>query len=370
MRIILSLIKKEFLQIFRNRVLTIMVFTVPIVQLIILVLATNLEVANLSLGFIDKDNSTTSKSIGNTLTSSDYFILENVSKDYKQALIGFEKDDTDVIIEIPANFERDLVRGENPRVIVLINAINNMKAGVAASYISEIFMQVGSDIALDIRHQVERTSRFNVINSEWYNPLFNYKSFMIPGVLCVLITVIGMLLTTLNIVREKEVGTIEQINVTPISKIEFIIGKIMPFGIIGIIQLTFGLITAVFVFGLEIQGDLLLLYFIVTIYLAAILGLGFLISTISETESQAMFISLFFMFLFILLGGLFTPIESMPTWAQNISFLNPTAHMINAVRLIILKGSGFIDIQTNFLVISIYAILINVAVVIKYKKTN
>lgn len=370
MRIILSLIKKEFLQIFRNRVLTIMVFSVPIIQLVILVLATNLEISDLSLGFIDKDNSTTSHSISNTLTSSDYFILEETSKDYDQALMDFETDKSDVIIEIPANFERDLARGEKPRVIVSVNAINSMKAGVAASYISEIFMQISSEIAVDMQHQPQTTPRFNIIYSEWYNPLFNYESFMIPGVLCVLITVIGMLLTTLNIVREKEIGTIEQINVTPITKIEFILGKILPFGIIGVIQLTFGLITAYFVFGLEIQGDLWLLYSIVAIYLFAILGLGFLISTIAETESQAMFIALFFMFLFILLGGLFTPIESMPSWAQNISFFNPTAHMINAVRLIILKGSNFADIQTNFLMITISAILINIAVILKYKKTS
>jgi len=308
MRIILAIIQKEFLQVFRNKVLTKVIFVVPVLQLIVLVFAANFEVENLSLGFIDKDNSSISHEVKNQLQGSGYFILKDVPKNYTQALEGFENNKIDVLVEIPANFHQDIVRGLTPRIAVSVNAINSMKAGLASSYVGSVISQIGENLATKFTsYNRGSISKFDVTYSNWFNPKLDYKSFMLPGVLCLLITIIGILLTALNIVREKEVGTIEQLNVTPISKVQFVVGKLLPFGIISVVQLTMGLIVAAFVFGLKIQGSLLLIYGIVTVYMFAILGIGFLISTISETQSQAMFVTLFCMFLFILLSGLFTP---------------------------------------------------------------
>ncbi len=371
MRTILAIIQKEFLQVFRNKVLSKMIFLIPVVQLIVLVYAANFEVENLSLGFIDKDNSSISREVKNHLLGSGYFILKDVPKNYHKALEDFEDNKIDVILEIPANFHQDIVRGLTPRIAVSVNAINSMKAGLAAYYVGVVISQINKKMADEFASaNVAVQPSFNISYSNWFNPRLDYKSYMLPGVLCVLITVIGILLTALNIVREKEMGTIEQLNVTPIRKIQFVIGKLMPFGIISVIQLTLGLLVAAFVFGLKIQGSIMLIYAIVIVYMFAILGIGFLISTISETQSQAMFVTLFCMFLLILLSGLFTPIESMPLWAQKITIINPTAYLVDAIRMIILKGSNFSHISKHFLALSLFAILVNSAVVLSYRKVS
>ncbi len=371
MRTILAIIQKEFLQVFRNKILSRMIFIIPVVQLIVLVFAANFEVDNLSLGFIDKDNSSISREVKNHLFGSGYFILKDVPKNYHEALEDFEDNKIDVILEIPANFHQDIVRGLTPRIAISVNAINSMKAGLAASYVGAVISQINKKMANEFASaNVAVQPSFNVSYSNWFNPRLDYKSYMLPGVLCVLITVIGMLLTALNIVREKEMGTIEQLNVTPIRKIQFVIGKLMPFGIISVIQLTLGLLVAAFVFGLKIQGSIMLIYAIVIVYMFAILGIGFLISTISETQSQAMFVALFCMFLLILLSGLFTPIESMPVWAQKITLINPTAYLVDSIRMIILKGSSFSHIGQQFLALSLFAVAVNGLVVLSYRKVS
>lgn len=369
MRTVFAIIKKEFLQVFRDKLLTMIVFLAPIIQLIVLVYAANFEVKNISVGFIDKDNSSMSLEIKNTLISSGYFLLKPISKDYETALEEFEFDRLDAIIEIPNNFEPDVLNGNSPRLMVSINAINSMKAGVAASYIGQAIQSMAKK-QIDKLGVTSLLPNIEVTYSDWYNPLFNYKAFMLPGIMCVLITVIGIMLTALNLVKEKESGTIEQLNVTPISKIEFIAGKLIPFGIIGIIQLAAGLLVSIFLFGLEIQGAYWLIFLLGAVYLFSVLGIGFLISTISENQTQAMFVALFCMFIFTLLSGLFTPIESMPKWAQIVTGLNPTTYLIESIRLIILKGSGFSDVKHNLYALSMFAVVINTIVILRYRKTN
>ena len=369
MRIIFAIIKKEMLQVFRNRILTMIVLVAPIIQLAVLVFAANFEVKSVNVGIIDRDGSPLSAEIKNTLVSSGYFILKPVEKSHKAALKEFEYDKLDAIIEIPNNFEAQALRGETPIISVSINAINSMKAGVAASYIGQSMAIFGVRKAESMGF-VDPSPKFEVTYSQWYNPDLDYKSFMLPGILCVLITVIGILLTSLNIVREKEVGTIEQLNVTPITKIQFILGKLIPFGIIGFAQLVAGLFLSVFMFGLDIQGSIGLILLLGTAYLFAVLGIGFLISTISENQAQAMFVTLFSMFLLTLLSGLFTPIESMADWAQTITKFNPTTYIIESIRMVVLKGSGFAEVKNNLYIIIGFAVAINTLVVLRYRKIN
>lgn len=369
MRIIISIVKKEFLQVFRNKILSKIIFIAPIIQLVVLVFAANLEVENISLGVIDRDGSQTTTLLQQSFAATEYFELKPIIKNYTKSLDEFEKDNLDVIIEIPSNFEKDLTNGLSPRIAIYINSINSMKAGVASSYVGGVISEFAKKQALKAGGQ-EAVPMFDISTRDWYNPRLDYKSFMLAGILCVLITIIGLLLSTLNIVREKEVGTIEQLNVTPISKSQFIIGKLLPFGIIGIIQLTMGIIAAVIIFDFQIEGSIALVYFVVSIYLMGILGFGFLISTISDTQAQAMFTTIFCMFLLILLSGLFTPIDSMPSWAQNITHFNPTKYLIESVRMIMLKGSGFADVRNNIIILSAFAVFINALVIYKYRKRD
>jgi ABC-2 type transport system permease protein len=193
---------------------------------------------------------------------------------------------------------------------------------------------------------------------------------MVPGILAILVTMIGGFLTALNIVKEKEVGTIEQINVTPIKKYQFILGKMIPFWILGNVVFTLGLAVSWIVYGIAPVGSLVLLYGFIAVYLLAISGFGLLISTFCETQQQAMFIMFFFMMIFILMGGLFTSIDSMPDWAKIVAKFNPVAYLIEVMRMIILKGSGFRDIAKQLGIISLFAIVLNSWAVLNYKKTG
>jgi ABC-2 type transport system permease protein len=193
---------------------------------------------------------------------------------------------------------------------------------------------------------------------------------MVPGILAILVTMIGGFLAALNIVKEKEVGTIEQINVTPIKKHHFILGKLIPFWILGNVVFTIGLIVARLVYGIVPLGSLFLLYGFISIYLLAVLGFGLLLSTYCETQQQAMLITFFFVMIFILMGGLFTSIDSMPDWAKMVTKFNPLSYLIEVIRMIILKGSGFKDISRHLVIIFIFAAVLNSWAILNYKKTS
>ena len=193
---------------------------------------------------------------------------------------------------------------------------------------------------------------------------------MAPGILVLLATMITLFLSGMNIVREKEIGTLEQINVTPIRKSQFIIGKLFPFWVIGMGLLTMGLILAKLIFDTPMLGSLLLLYLYTSVYILVILGMGLFVSNFTDTQQQAMFIAWFFIVIFILMSGLFTPIESMPKWAQIITDFNPIKYFVEVVRMVLLKGSGFMDIFPQLLKTLLYAILMNALAIWSYKKVN
>jgi len=193
---------------------------------------------------------------------------------------------------------------------------------------------------------------------------------MVPGIIVLLVTMITLFLSGMNIVREKEIGTLEQINVTPIKKSQFIIGKLFPFWVIGLGLLSIGLIIAKVLFNVPIIGNLGLMYLYTSIYILVILGIGLFISNFTDTQQQAMFISWFFMVIFILMSGLFTPIESMPKWAQIITEFNPIKYFVQVMRMVMLKGSGIIDILPQLLKTILYALIMNGLAVWSYKKTN
>lgn len=371
MRVIIALIKKEFLQIFRNPILARILLIIPIMQLILLVYAANFEIKNLSLCFIDRDQTSLSHTVAYRLNSSGYFLLTNREYSYDIAMDQMDHNDIDLIVEIPQHFERDIQRGQHPHILVAINGVNSMKAALTTVYIQQIM----TDLNIAIKEQAQTTlskieKKIVVTYSNWFNPMLSYRALMLPGVLCMIITVVGIAITSLNIVREKEIGTIEQLNVTPITKIQFIIGKIVPFGIIGIIQLSLGFLVALYLFDLSCEGSIILVYGVAFLYMLVVLGLGFFISTLSQTQSQSMFLTMFCIFLLILLCGLLTPLESMPLWAQYLNKLNPTAYLVEIFRLIILKGSTFRDMLPQILILLLEAIFINVLVYFRYRKVN
>lgn len=373
MRTLKFLLQKEFKQIFRNKSLLPMILAAPIIQLLILPLAADYEVKNINISVVDHDHSSYSQKLISKITASGYFHLVDYSNSYQSAFDQIEEGKSDLILEIPQNFERNSIRENSQKLFIAVNAINGVKANLGNAYLNQIILDYNSDIRLKWSQadKYMAAPTIEVTTSNWFNPFMNYRFFMVPGILVVLVTMIGAYMCALNIVKEKEVGTIEQINVTPIKKYQFILGKLIPFWVIGMFIFTIGLfLVSRFVYGIVPLGNVALLYAYLAIYLIALLGIGLLISTYSETQQQAMSIAFFFIMIFMLMSGLFTLIESMPSWAYFIAKCIPVTYFIEVVRMIVLKGSGFSDIQYHFLIMIGFALFINVWAILNYRKTS
>ena len=374
MKTILFIIQKEFRQIFRNKGMLPIIFVLPLVQLLILSNAASFEIKNIKFSYIDNDHSVASRELVSKFEASKYFNIIESFDSKKEANLQMQTGKVDVILEIPNHFERDLITEKNTNLSVSINAIDGAAAGVENVYISQIINGFNQKIQTQL-YQYNEASYVQPVNivtipSFWYNKTLNYKTFMVPGILVLLVTMLTLFLSSMNIVREKEIGTLEQINVTPIRKYQFIIGKLFPFWVLGLVILTVGLTIAKVIFNVPILGSIGLIYFFTSVYLLVILGIGLIISNYSDTQQQAMFVAWFFTVIFILMSGLFTPIESMPEWAQNITLLNPIRYFVEIIRMVMLKGATFSDISRPFFVIVFYAFTLNGIAVWSYKKVN
>lgn len=374
MRTILFIIQKEFRQIFRNKGMLPVIFVLPILQLLILSNAASFEVKNIQFSYVDNDHSIASRELISKFQASTYFKVIKSFNSKAQANQEMQKGNVDVILEIPNHFERDLIKEKKTSLSVSINAIDGASAGIENVYISQVIAAFNQNVQTELLQYTDGsfTQPQNIITipSFWYNETLNYKTFMVPGILVLLVTMLTLFLSAMNIVREKEIGTLEQINVTPIKKYQFIIGKLFPFWVLGLVILTVGLTIAKVVFDVPILGNIGLIYLFTSIYLFVILGIGLFISNHTETQQQAMFIAWFFTVIFILMSGLFTPIESMPQWAQNLTLLNPIRYFVEIMRMVLLKGATFQDISFQFFVIMAYAIILNSLALWSYKKVN
>lgn len=368
MRTILILIKKEFLQIFRNPVLWKLVTFLPIAELLIFPFAADMEIKRLNVAVIDYDCSTLSRDLEHTLNATGYFHTIKGVRSLSEGDLAMKRNKADIIISIPPDFQTDIYRGQKPMLGIAANAVNSMKAAIGVAYLQH-FMNDYFARTLQNGARVQQGDyvQANISVSRWFNHKMDYKNIFVPGILAVLVSMIGAMLSTLNIVREKELGTIEQINLTPITKMQFFIGKMLPFWVIGMLEFLIGLGIMFFIFGIHIQGSLAALLLMTAIFLLAMLGLGFMVSIFAENQVQSMFVMIFFFIVFILLSGLFTPIESMPQWAQIMNLVNPIAHFMEILRSIILKGSSLVDLRYYLLGMSIFAVVSNAITIVCYK---
>ncbi len=372
MRILATLLVKEFKQIFRNRVLLPIIFVVPVVQMILLTYAASLEMKGISMAVVDQDYSQASRQLASRFAGSPFFEINLTTSSYQEALKDLTNDHVDVILHMQYNFEKNLYNEKETDLQLVVNAINATEAGLINAYCTQIIADFNGQVRADWFGMEESglLVSMDIIPKYWYNPLLDFKIYMFSGILVIIVTLIGMLLTALNLVREKEMGTTEQINVTPIRKYQFIMAKLIPFMIIALFELAFGLLIGRLLFGLPMVGSLGLLFLFTCVYLLAVLGIGLFLSTISNTQQQLMYLAFFFMLTFILMSGVFTPAESMPTWAQKVNLANPVAYFMKVIRMILLKGSRFGDISREFYSLCIYAALILTLAITNYRKTS
>lgn len=370
MRTILHIIRKEILQIRRNKQMLPMLTILPVFQVILLSFAANYEFRNLKLCVVDNDHTIVSQRFAQSFSASGFFVLSGYANSPKEAFEQLQRDEADLVIEIPANFSADLIRENHAPVNLRLNAVNSQKAGVGAAYALSIVNSFNEKIRIETRGP-DGNSSFKIESAtiNWYNPLLNYKTLMVPGILATMLSILILMVSAMNIVREKEIGTIEQLNVTPVKKYQFIIGKLVPFWVMGHVIFWLGISAGLLIFHVPFEGSPLVLELFLACYLPVVLGMGLFVSTLVDTQQQAMFVAFFFILIFILMSGLMTPVENMPEWAQRANVINPVKYLVLVNRLVLLKGASLHEIGSYCLYMLAYGAGIISLAVWRYRKT-
>lgn len=373
------LIEKEFKQLLRNSFLPKLIIIFPCMIMLLMPWAVNLEIKNIQLNIVDNDHSIISQRLVNKIAASTYFRLIEVPSSYEEGLRNIEAGTADIVMEIPRHLERDWMNGQDAHILIAANAVNGTKGGMGSSYLASIV----NDYAAELRAEHPKVAApsemasfsgafpsIRIDTQGLFNPNLNYKLYMIPALMVMLLTLICGFLPALNVVSEKEVGTIEQINVTPVSKFTFILAKLLPYWLIGFVVLTVCFVLAWLIYGILPVGHFLVIYFFAVLFVLVMSGFGLVISNYSATMQQSMFVMWFCLLIFILMSGLFTPVSSMPEWAQMITRLNPLRYFMQVMRMVYLKGSGILDLLPELGVLLFFAVVFNSWAVISYRKNQ
>jgi ABC-2 type transport system permease protein len=374
MRTIFFLVRKEFLQIFRDHTTMVQIFMIPVVQLLVLANAATFDLKRTRVLVVDEDRTTVSAGLVQRLEGGRQFrVIRQVPSDrgIEQALLERE---VTAVIHIPRHFEEDLVQHRRAAVQLVLNAEEGAATGIVQSNANAILSSYADELNLTLptaaTHSRVRLAPLDLRTQRWFNPTRNYKHYMVPALMVALTTIIGLLLTAQNITREYEIGTLEQLNVTPMTKTQFIAAKLIPFWLISLVIFTIGLIIGRLVFGIPMRGNLLWVYLAVMAYLVVVLGLGLWISTITRTQQQAMFVAFFVILIFLLMGGLFTPVDSMPDWAQAVAEANPVKHFVFIMRAVLVRGAGLETVGSTILGLGLAGIAVLTLAVARYRKST
>lgn len=350
----------------RNTFIPKMIVMFPIIIMCVTPWVTNLEIKNIIVSVVDNDHSSLSSRLIHRIEASDYFIFAGTERSYEDAMKKIDMCKTDVAVVIPENYERDITNGRLPRILVSANAVNGTKGSMGSAYLANII----NDNLKEAVHANTAVNKEKLTTFSLYNKGQDYKVFMIPALMAILIVMFCGFLPALNIVGEKENGTIEQINVTPISKSTFIIAKLIPYWIISMIVMTICFLLSWIVYGITPEGNILLLYMLAILLALTFSGIGLVISNYSRMMQQAMFVMWFVMVCMILLSGLFTPVSSMPDWAICITTINPMKYFIDGMRTVFIKGGTFGNILPQTTALAVFAAAANTLAIYSYKKNG
>ncbi len=380
MRQTLALAWAEVLHVVRDKATMAQVMLVPVVQLLILANAATFTIRDTPTYIVDQDHTQASRGLVQRFTASGNFRITGASGSTDLANEAMLRDEASLIVVIPADFESSLMRTGQAGVMLSVNAEKGSAAGIVQAYSADILAAYSRELGVELRPSLATvreparigpqtgTARIEGRVRSWYNATLNYKHYMVPGILVSLVTLIGTMLSAQNIAREKELGTLEQLNVTPITRGQFITAKLLPFWALAMIDLGIGLVIGRLVFGVPMRGSLLLLFGAAAVYLIVALGIGLLISTRVETQQQAMFVTFFIMMIYLLMSGLFTPVDSMPHWVQVAAEFNPVRHFVSMARAIMLKGAGLREVMRPLLILIGFAVATFGLAVQQYQK--
>lgn len=354
------LVQKEFLQIRRNSFLPRLIVMFPIVIMCVMPWVQQMDVKNVVVVVVDNDHSTSSQRLIHSIEASRYFIFKGQKPTYQSALADIERGKADVVLVIPQDFGKNIAKGEAPQVLIAANAVNGTKGSMGSAYLSQIVSR-----SVPYATVLQQPSVLTL-----YNKHQNYKLYMIPALLAIVMMLMTGFLPTLNIVGEKETGTIEQINVTPVSKWAFILSKLIPYWLIALFVITVCLLLAWLIYGITPAGPLWLVYLLAMLLAVFFSSFGLIVSNYSDTMQQAVFVMWFFVVCIMLLSGLFTPARSMPDWAYLTTYVNPMHYFIDTIRTVFIRGGQFREVAHQVCALLAIGILMASWAVRSYKKNS
>ncbi len=358
------LLVKELKQFVRDPFMPRLALVFPVVLMLVMPWIATMDIKNVNISIVDEDRSPMSERLVKTVEASEYFILKDMPSSYKEAYSEIERGETDLILQIPRGMERDFVGGRQTEVYIAANAVNSTKGSMGAGYLNSIVSSFSAE-----ESGMNRTP-VNISVQYAYNSHLNYRLFMVPAFLIMVLIAICGFLPTLNIVSEKEKGTIEQINVTPVSKFAFMSSKIMFYGTLGLIIFSLAFLVGKLVYGIAPYGGYGTLYLAALLFLLFMTGFGLTISNFSNTLQQAVFMMFFFMMIFVLMSGLFTPASSMVDWAYRFTYVLPPRYFVDIMRAVCLKGSHIADLWFEFTMLAVFTALMNAVAVVTYHKRS
>ncbi|MGD0015360.1 MAG: ABC transporter permease [Bryobacteraceae bacterium] len=376
-----EIIRKEFRQVLREPRMRMLLFFPPLLQLIVFGYAVNLDVNLVRIAWLDMDRTPASRDLRAAFAGSSRFGIVAAPSGERDAERLLERGDVEAVLGVLPGFGRDVARGVTTSVQILVDGSNSNTAAIASSYAGQVVAGFASDtLARQQRTRLVAGSMasgqpaglaipvVDVRTRVWFNPDLLSRDYFIPGVIVNIITLVTIMLTAMAIVREKEIGTLEQLMVTPIRPIELMLGKTLPFAAVGLVQVGFITVAALVVFGIPLRGSLLLLFCAAIVYMMTTLGVGLFVSTISETQQQAVMGSFFFFMPAFMLSGFVFPIRNMPALVQWLSLLDPVRYFIQIVRGIFLKGTGIDVLWPHMLALFAYGTLILGASALRFHK--
>lgn len=355
------LLQKEFIQIRRNPFLPRLIILFPILIMCVMPWVMNLEVKHIAVDVVDNDRSTRSQQLVQSIAVSKYFSFHGQPSTYREALRDIERSQADIVLVIPHGYSRDLTLGRKPQILIAANAVNGTKGAIGSVYLTRL-VTASTFLLASIRSEVSTLFL--------HNQHFDFKLFMIPALLAIVMMMMTGYLPTLNIVGEKEAGTIEQINVTPVKKSTFILAKLLPYWLIAFFIITACLALSWLIYGITPAGSVALVYLLAMLLAVFFSSLGLIISNYSDTMQQAVFVMWFFVMILMLLSGLFTPIRSMPTAAYLTTYINPVSYFIEAMRTVFVRGGNFSSIAHQVLALSLIGLFMSGWAVLSYKKNH
>jgi ABC-type multidrug transport system permease subunit len=381
MRRILFLARAEVLHVVRDHATLAQVLVLPILQLLVLSNAATFEIRDIPTYVVDFDRTTTSRGLIDRFVASGNFRIVERSASLDRANDELLRGRVTLLVTVPHDFESSLVREGIAPVQLAVNAEKGSAAGIVQSYAVRILSAYSAEISRTLRPTtanvraaigdqppVRGTAHIEVALRSRYNQTLNYKHYMVPGLLVALVTLIATLVSAQNIAREKELGTLEQLNVTPLTRGQFIAAKLLPFWVLGMLDLGIGLTLGWLIFDIPVRGSLLLLFGSAAVYLVVALAIGLWISTMVDTQQQAMFVTFFVLNIYLLMSGLFTPIDSMAPWVQTVSLLNPVRHFVTISRALLVKGAGRAEIAEPLAILTVFAVVTLTLAIRQYSK--